>query len=101
MCMQVSLLQRRARERGWDSLEVLTIDKFQGRDKPIVLISLVRSNAQCVAGKLLADWRRINVAVTRAQRKLVIVGSATTISSVPLMQTLLGVMGQQRSVLQL
>lgn len=36
------------------------------------------------AGKLLADWRRINVAITRARKKLLLVGDATTLRSIPL-----------------
>lgn len=44
---------------------------MQGRDKECVLVSLVRSNSGREAGRLLADWRRVNVAVTRARAKLV------------------------------
>lgn len=44
---------------------------MQGRDKECVLVSLVRSNPGREAGRLLADWRRVNVAVTRARAKLV------------------------------
>ena len=64
--MQVALMQQQAKQR-WPSLEVLTIDKYQGRDKDAILLSLVRSNAACNAGRLLLDWRRFNVAVTRAK----------------------------------
>jgi DNA replication ATP-dependent helicase Dna2 len=45
----------------------------------------VRSNGEGNAGKLLADWRRINVALTRAKRKLVVLGSRRTSSSVPML----------------
>jgi len=54
------------------------------------LVSLVRSNTAREAGRLLADWRRVNVAVTRARAKLVLVGSAATLASVPLFGHLLG-----------
>lgn len=60
--------------------EVLTVDQSQGRDWPVVLVSLVRSNAQGSAGTLLRDVRRLNVLLTRAKRKLVLVGSARTLS---------------------
>ncbi len=59
-------MQQQAKQR-WPTLEVLTIDKYQGRDKDAILLSLVRSNAACNAGRLLLDWRRFNVAVTRAK----------------------------------
>ena len=58
-------------------------------------MSLVRSNASREAGRLLADWRRVNVAVTRARAKLVLVGSASTLAGVPLFGHLLGVMGRR------
>jgi DNA replication ATP-dependent helicase Dna2 len=61
----------------------------QGRDKDAMLLSLVRSNAGCQAGRLLADWQRVNVAITRARAKLLLVGSARTLASVPLLATLL------------
>lgn len=70
------------------AVEVLTVDRYQGRDKAAVLLSLVRSNPQRAAGQLLADWQRLNVAVTRARAKLLIVGSASTVSSVPLLAEL-------------
>lgn len=48
-------------------VEVLTIDRCQGRDKPVVLLSFVRSNTKGATGTLLADAARLNVAVTRAK----------------------------------
>jgi len=92
---QVALLQREAKARGWGGLEVLTVDRFQGRDKAAVVLSLVRCNG---AGRLLADWRRINVAVTRAQRKLLFVGSAATLAEVPLFAALLAWLRQRGCV---
>lgn len=61
------------------SVEIHTADRFQGRDKEVVIISLVRSNAENYVGELLQDWRRINVAFTRAKSKLIIFGSKSTI----------------------
>ncbi|KAL9625814.1 MAG: hypothetical protein Q9160_000134 [Pyrenula sp. 1 TL-2023] len=60
-------------------LEMHTADKFQGRDKEVVVLSCVRSNEGMVLGELLRDWRRVNVAVTRARSKLVVVGSKNTL----------------------
>lgn len=62
-------------------VEKLTADRFQGRDKDCVIITLVRSNQQNQIGELLQDWRRLNVAFTRAKSKLIIVGSRRTLES--------------------
>lgn len=56
-----------------------TADRFQGRDKDVIVLSLVRSNEGCNIGELLKDWRRINVAFTRAKTKLLVVGSRGTL----------------------
>ncbi|KAK9846251.1 hypothetical protein WJX81_000082 [Elliptochloris bilobata] len=81
---QITLLQRLAKQRGWSNLEILTVDRFQGRDKAAILLTLVRSNKSGSAGRLLVDWRRINVAMTRAKHKLVFVGSSDTLAEIPL-----------------
>ena len=60
-------------------LEVCTIDRFQGRDKDAVIISLVRSNNEGKAGRLLQDFRRLNVAFSRAKKKMILVGSFSTL----------------------
>lgn len=60
-------------------LEMHTADKFQGRDKEVVVLSCVRSNETRCLGDLLKDWRRVNVAVTRARSKLIVVGSRGTL----------------------
>ena len=63
------------------AVEMHTADKFQGRDKEVVVLSLVRSNETNHVGELLQDWRRVNVALTRARTKLIIIGSFDTISN--------------------
>ncbi len=55
-----------------------TIDSFQGQESDIVIISLVRSNNKSVIG-FLKDYRRMNVAMTRAKKKLIIIGDSATI----------------------
>lgn len=67
-------------------LELSTIDKYQGRDKSTIILSLVRSNDKGNAGRLLQDERRLNVAFTRAKCKLIVIGSYRTLSngSIPL-----------------
>ena len=62
------------------SIEVSTVDSFQGREGEVIIISLVRSNPSNVVG-FLADFRRLNVAVTRAKKHVFIVGDSETISS--------------------
>src|SRR5208282_6070619 len=63
-------------------LEIDTVDGFQGREKEAVLISLVRSNPKGEIG-FLGDIRRMNVAMTRARRKLLIVGDSATLGGHP------------------
>lgn len=61
---------------------VNTIDSFQGQEREVVILSLVRSNNENVIG-FLKDYRRMNVAMTRAKKKLIIVGDSATLSSDP------------------
>lgn len=59
-------------------VEVRTVDGFEGREKAVMVFSTVRSNAPGYIG-FLADWRRLNVGLTRARRALIILGSARTL----------------------
>lgn len=72
----------------YDHLEIDTVDGFQGREKEAVIISLVRSNAVGEIG-FLADARRMNVALTRARRKLILVGDSATLAANDFFGTLL------------
>ncbi|MGZ3900877.1 MAG: AAA domain-containing protein, partial [Bacteroidia bacterium] len=63
-------------------LRIKTIDGFQGEECDIIYISLVRSNADQQIG-FLSDLRRMNVAITRAKKKLVVIGDSATIGSNP------------------
>lgn len=64
---------------GFHDIEISTVDGFQGREKDVIIISLVRCNLQGDVG-FLADKRRLNVAITRARRHLLIVGDSNTCS---------------------
>ena len=88
----MAILLKLVAQHTWAGVEVLTVDKCQGRDKPALLLSLVKSNAEGLSGRLLADWRRVNVAVTRAQKKLVMVGSLQTLTKIPLFEELFAMM---------
>ena len=134
---QVALLQAGvdalALEEGHKGVEVLTIDRCQGRDKPALIVSLVRSNADRVAGmaslfwlgclecdvqvprgnsawqpvyrslpmffrssgSLLRDWRRVNVALTRARSKLILIGDSQTLSEIELFGRILALAQDQ------
>ncbi|MFN5392885.1 MAG: AAA domain-containing protein [Planctomycetota bacterium] len=72
---QVRFLRDRCTSTG---VEIDTVDGFQGREKEAVLISLVRSNSQGEVG-FLGDTRRMNVAMTRAKRKLIVIGDGSTL----------------------
>ena len=76
---QAKLLKTLVREPG---LEIGSVDGFQGREKEAVILSLVRSNEGRQIG-FLSDMRRLNVAITRARRLLVVIGDSTTITRHP------------------
>ncbi len=61
-------------------ISVNTIDSFQGQERDIVYISMTRSNTEGTIG-FLADVRRMNVAMTRARKKLIVIGDSATLSS--------------------
>jgi hypothetical protein len=82
---QVRLLREQLDVPG---LEIDSVDGFQGREKEAVVISLVRSNPKGEIG-FLADIRRMNVAMTRARRKLLIVGDSATLGGHPFYTRLL------------
>ncbi|XP_068650262.1 DNA replication ATP-dependent helicase/nuclease JHS1 [Aristolochia californica] len=79
------------------SVEIHTIDKYQGRDKDCIVVSFVRSskNSRACSSTLLGDWQRINVAITRAKKKLILVGSCRTLSKVPLLKLLIEKVDEQ------
>jgi superfamily I DNA and/or RNA helicase len=63
-------------------LAVKTIDGFQGEERDVIYISLVRSNENSEIG-FLSDIRRMNVALTRAKKKLVVIMDTSTIGNHP------------------
>lgn len=69
-------------------IEIDSVDGFQGREKEAVIVSMVRSNRDGEIG-FLSDIRRMNVALTRARRKLIVIGDSATISAHPFYQKML------------
>lgn len=61
-------------------ISINTIDSFQGQERDVIYISLVRSNDKSEIG-FLKDFRRMNVAMTRAKKKLVIIGDSVTLGT--------------------
>lgn len=95
---QVQLLRKELRKREFfrpyrHLLTVNTVDGFQGQERDIILISLVRSNDGGDIG-FLRDLRRMNVAITRARMKLIILGSSETMTSHPFYKKLYEYVGQ-------
>ena len=85
---QVSLMQENfsntslSNETYSRKIAINTIDSFQGQERDIIYISLVRCNEKGEIG-FLKDTRRMNVAMTRARKKLVIIGDSATIGNYP------------------
>ena len=84
---QVQYLRRQIRKKEFFKpyrhlISVNTVDGFQGQERDIILISLVRANDEGQIG-FLRDLRRMNVAITRARMKLIILGDSTTMTRHP------------------
>ena len=72
----------------FDHLEIDTVDGFQGREKEAVVMCTVRSNTEGEVG-FLSDSRRMNVALTRARRQLIVIGDSATLGADEFFQSLL------------
>lgn len=71
-----------AKEQLSNKIRISTIDSFQGQEKEVVILSLVRSNSEAAIG-FLKDYRRMNVALTRAKEQLFVIGDSSTIGQDP------------------
>lgn len=70
-----------------EEIEISTVDGFQGREKEAIILSLVRSNDSQELG-FLTDYRRINVAITRARRHICIIGNSDMMEKDPFLSHL-------------
>lgn len=66
--------QAKKLQRIFPDIEIDTVDAFQGREKDVVILSFVRSNNRQTIG-FLKDFRRLNVSISRAKSKLILVGN--------------------------
>ncbi|MDZ7896673.1 MAG: AAA domain-containing protein [Arcicella sp.] len=80
--LQEQILQIESLKKYAHRISVNTIDSFQGQERDIVYISMTRSNDEGTIG-FLSDIRRMNVAMTRARKKLVVVGDSVTLAQLP------------------
>jgi superfamily I DNA and/or RNA helicase len=75
---QVRVLENYFYSTGVFPGQINTVDAFQGQERDIIYISLVRSNEKGDIG-FLNDYRRMNVALTRAKKKLIVIGDSSTL----------------------
>lgn len=71
-------------------LNMHTVDRFQGSDCECVILSISSAPRNKSSNHLLSDWRRLNVALTRAKSKFIVVGSFSLMSKTPCLDSLLG-----------
>ena len=96
-----SLIKRNAFFKPFRKLITIhTVDGFQGQERDVILISLVRANEAGQIG-FLNDLRRMNVAITRARMKLIIIGDASTLSHHPFYRKLYQYIQEKGKVIQL
>ncbi|KAG9309428.1 hypothetical protein JVU11DRAFT_10680 [Chiua virens] len=106
-CQQIKLLSHLLQDKK--HIEILMADRSQGRDKDCHYFDgAVQRLKQCTSttllfyvGDLLKDWRRVNVSFTRAQSKLIILGSRRMLCGTPLLAEFLQLMDERGWILQL
>jgi predicted DNA helicase len=92
---QIKMIKKEL-ERENLAIETKTVDGFQGREKEVIIISFVRANSKQEIG-FLQDSRRLNVAITRAKRKLIAIGHTPTLESDPLFKNFIAFMREENA----
>jgi len=85
---QVALIRRLLAASGETEVSVDTVDRFQGAERPVMLLTLGGVTQAHGGNAFLADPQRLNVALTRAQRKLVLIGNRRRMEAHPLLRRL-------------
>jgi DNA replication ATP-dependent helicase Dna2 len=85
---QVALIRRRLAASRETVVSVDTVDRFQGAERPVMLLTLGGAVSAHGGGTFLADPQRLNVALTRAQRKLILIGNRRRMEAHPLLRRL-------------
>lgn len=85
---QVRLIEKNIHSEEFFPGQINTVDAFQGQERDIIYISLVRSNEKGEIG-FLSDYRRMNVALTRAKKKLIVIGDSATLGYHPFYESFL------------
>ncbi|KAM6183104.1 DNA replication ATP-dependent helicase/nuclease DNA2 [Erethizon dorsatum] len=85
---QLKIISDLLAHSSFGTVEVNTVDKYQGRDKRIILVSFVRSDEDGTLGELWKDWRRLNVTITRAKHKLILLGCVPSLKRYPPLEKL-------------
>ncbi|WP_457741462.1 IGHMBP2 family helicase [Thermococcus sp.] len=80
-----------------EEVEIKTVDGYQGREKEVIILSFVRSNRRGELG-FLKDLRRLNVSLTRAKRKLIMIGDSSTLSAHPTYKRLVEFVKERETV---
>ena len=70
-------IRQECSRRGWNGIEVGSVEQYQGREKPVIILSTVRSKTRSVG--FLDNVKRLNVALTRAKALLIIIGNPETL----------------------
>ena len=93
---QAALIRRYMAD--YPGIEVKTIDKYQGSEKDVIVISFSQSRSGILP--ILQDERRLNVAVTRAKKKLVVVGNLRTLRKSRFIEKLIDWIGERGRIVR-
>ena len=81
-----------------DEIEVDTVYSFQGKEKDVIVMSFCKSNIRHLVNRFIADPNQLNVSITRARKKLIIIGNSKTIGKSRLISQLLESVGESNTI---